>query len=246
MGRLLHKPGSAFRVLRLAVLLFAAGGTVAATLFVAPADALLATLAYAMLWLVYAVVARSTRRAEAQALAALAPPPLPPPPVEPIAEDASDWQDPETGLAGVRDFRATITRELARSRRYGEVNALVLIEVVPVTTPGMGVDTLPSPGPFVARILRKAARETDAIARLDHNHFGVLLAGCNATGCQEFVHRLRTALGRSPYGQTADGHWVFARTRAGWATTEDGIEDVAQYVRTALKDMARRQPELAA
>lgn len=246
MGRRSHKPGSAFRIVRYAVLAVAATGTVAATVAVAPSDPTLAIFAYAVLWLVYAVVARSTRRAEDRALAAVVPPPPPPPPVEPIAEDTSEWQDPETGLPAAREFRSAIARELARSRRYGEINALVLLEVVPAATPDMDTSSLPSPGPFVATILRKASRDTDAIARLDATHFGALLVGCNARGCQEFVHRVRTALGKSPYGQTADGHWVFARSRAGWATTEDDIENMAQYVRAALKDMARRQPDLAA
>ncbi|GAB4322157.1 MAG: hypothetical protein Kow0010_02790 [Dehalococcoidia bacterium] len=233
-------------MVRFAVLALAAMGTIAATVVIAPTDTVLAIFAYAILWLLYALVARSTHRAEQRALDAVAPPPPPPPKVETIAEDTSEWQDPETGLPGVREFRSTISRELARSRRYGEVNALVLLEVAPATTPGMDLDSLPSPGPFVATILRKASRETDAIARLDQTHFGVLLVGCNSQGCQEFVHRVRTALSKSPYGQTSDGHWVFARTRAGWATTDDGIESVAQYVRAALKDMARRQPGLAA
>lgn len=246
MDRLWRRPGGAFRLVRYSVLAVAAAGTIGATVVIAPADPVLAIFAYAVLWLFYGLVARSTHRAEQRALAAVAPPPPPPPKVEEIAKDTSEWQDPETGLPGVREFRSTIARELARSRRYGEVNALVLLEVAPATAPDQPPASVPSPGPFVAAILRRACRETDAIARLDQTHFGVLLVGCNALGCQEFVHRVRTALGKSPYTQTADGHWVFVRSRAGWATTEAPIENVAQYVRLALQDMARRQPSLAA
>lgn len=142
--------------------------------------------------------------------------------------------DAETGLPGAAKFEEILGRQIARDLRYGSTSALALFEVAVaerLTGP------LPSPAPYVARILTEAIRGSDVAARVGATMFAVLLIEAGAEGAAQFTERVRTRIGSSPYGRRADGSALYVRAWAGvapWTPRYTTVEEYAQAAERSL------------
>jgi diguanylate cyclase (GGDEF)-like protein/PAS domain S-box-containing protein len=92
--------------------------------------------------------------------------------------------DPLTGLRNRRLFEHDLRLQVARSHRYGELAALIMLDLDGFTQINdahghkVGDDTLRA----VARALSRRLRETDLVARLGGDEFAVLLPHIEAEG----------------------------------------------------------------
>jgi diguanylate cyclase (GGDEF)-like protein/PAS domain S-box-containing protein len=92
--------------------------------------------------------------------------------------------DPLTGLRNRRLFEYDLQLQLARSRRYGEVAGLIVIDVDDFAEVNdrhgrqIGDETLKA----LARALRRRLRQSDLVARLDGDEFAVLLPHIDREG----------------------------------------------------------------
>ncbi|MBI5948849.1 MAG: diguanylate cyclase [Chloroflexi bacterium] len=161
------------------------------------------------------------------------PAPKPPPPTRLL--------DPETGLPNYHELAATLRREIARARRYGDRSSLAVFEVkVASFKPSAGNPHPPSPARFVAGVLHEQARESDLIARLDTTHFVVFLTECDTTGASLFTERTRTRLSTFVYARNEDGTGIFLRARAGFAAWEPALSEPNLYIQAAFDHMDRQ------
>ena len=104
--------------------------------------------------------------------------------------------DPLTGLRNRRLFEHDLRLQVARSRRYGEEAALMVIDLDDFKTVNdryghrVGDDTLKA----VARALTRRLRETDLVARLGGDEFAVLLPHIDKQGLSTVVGSLSRAV----------------------------------------------------
>ena len=153
-------------------------------------------------------------------------------------QDFGDLEtDPETGLMAAVRFEDCLQKEIARGLRYGSRSALALFEVGLAERPVPG-EPLPSPAKFVAHVLRKAARNSDIVARVSPTLFAVLLVEAQAEGAKQFTERVRTNIGSHPYARRQDGTGLFARAWAGVAPWEPSMDSVGAYAEAAERSLA--------
>ena len=99
--------------------------------------------------------------------------------------------DPLTGLRNRRLFEHDLRLQVARSRRYGEQAALMVIDLDDFKRVNdrhghkVGDDTLKA----VARALTRRLRETDLVARLGGDEFAVLLPHIDRKGLSTVVEQ---------------------------------------------------------
>jgi diguanylate cyclase (GGDEF)-like protein/PAS domain S-box-containing protein len=104
--------------------------------------------------------------------------------------------DPLTGLRNRRLFEHDLRLQVARSRRYGEVAALMVIDLDDFKSVNdryghrVRDDTLKA----VARALTRRLRETDLVARLGGDEFAVLLPHIDKQGLTTVVNSLGRAV----------------------------------------------------
>jgi diguanylate cyclase (GGDEF)-like protein/PAS domain S-box-containing protein len=104
--------------------------------------------------------------------------------------------DPLTGLRNRRLFEHDLRLQVARSRRYGEQAALMVIDLDGFKRVNdqhghtVGDDTLKA----VARALTRRLRETDMVARLGGDEFAVLLPHIDEQGLTTVATSLRRAM----------------------------------------------------
>jgi diguanylate cyclase (GGDEF)-like protein/PAS domain S-box-containing protein len=104
--------------------------------------------------------------------------------------------DPLTGLRNRRLFEHDLRLQVARSRRYGEEAALMVIDLDDFKQvnrrhgQGVGDETLKA----VARALTRRLRETDLVARLGGDEFAVLLPHIDGKGLRTVVTSLSRAV----------------------------------------------------
>ena len=105
-----------------------------------------------------------------------------------------------TGLANRRRFRAALSREVERWRRYGVPCALLLLDIDHLKKIN---DTLGHPAGDlvireVAETLIRASRDNDTAARLGGEEFALLLAGIDDAKAESAANRLRAILAEQP------------------------------------------------
>ena len=160
-------------------------------------------------------------------------------------------QDSLTGLKNRRRFEEELRAELARSHRYGEPGALLMLDVdrfkrVNDTVGHAGGDRVLAD---IAEILRARARETDAIARIGGDEFAVVLPSCGlaearsvATEISEAIRErvaaenglppITASIGIAPFGagQRLSCESVLARAdSAMYAAKESGRDSVQTF-----------------
>jgi diguanylate cyclase (GGDEF)-like protein len=117
---------------------------------------------------------------------------------------AQAQSDELTGLPNLRCFRARLTEELARTRRYATPLCLVLVDLdhLKAINDGHGHEEGSRALGHVAGTLRRAARETDTVARIGGDEFAVLLPHTDLESAVKFCDRVRSWL-RSAEGPGA-------------------------------------------
>ncbi|MEO8538688.1 MAG: hypothetical protein ABI577_03035 [bacterium] len=143
--------------------------------------------------------------------------------------------DPETGLIGAGRFEEIVARQISRDLRYGSTTSLALFEIGVAENSVDG--PIPSPAPFVAKVLTKAVRGADVVARVAPALFAVLLIEADQNGATQFTERARTRIGSSPYARRADGGGLYARAWAAvipWTPELDSVDLYAGAAERAL------------
>lgn len=96
-----------------------------------------------------------------------------------------------TGLLNRRGWEAGISLEAARVRRYGVAVCVLVVEIA------AGISDSPIDDALVSRAaecLRACVRDSDILARIEGNEFGVLALECGATGSEKLGIKLKHAL----------------------------------------------------
>lgn len=124
------------------------------------------------------------------------------PPVQRVegADPAARVIDEETGLGNRLLLMKTLATEVARSKRYGSMSSLAVIE-----TRVVGADAEdPSMAP-VARTLVKQSRMSDGVYRLDLSRFVVVLTETTRQGAEIYLARTLRSVASKPFARTATG-----------------------------------------
>jgi diguanylate cyclase (GGDEF)-like protein/PAS domain S-box-containing protein len=114
--------------------------------------------------------------------------------------------DPLTGVANRRRFLEQLGMELDRGRRFGDVAALLMVDVdnfkaVNDTRGHAAGDAVLQ---HLAELARLCLRRVDLFGRLGGEEFGILLPGTNRAGAVLFAERFRSQVEGSP-AKTAKG-----------------------------------------
>ncbi len=150
--------------------------------------------------------------------------------------------DAETGLPNYHELAATLRREIARAKRYGDRSALAVFDVrVASFKPSNLHPNPPSPARFAAAVLTEQARESDLVARLDTTHFVVFLTECDAAGASLFTDRARTKLSSFVFARNEDGTGIFVRAWAGFAPWDPAFNEPNYYIQAAIDHLERQR-----
>jgi diguanylate cyclase (GGDEF)-like protein len=96
-----------------------------------------------------------------------------------------------TGLLNRRGWEAGIALEAARVRRYGVAVCVLVVDISAGTSDSTIDDALVS---RAAECMRACVRDSDILARIEGNEFGVLALECGATGAEKLGIKLKNAL----------------------------------------------------
>jgi diguanylate cyclase (GGDEF)-like protein len=130
------------------------------------------------------------------------------------------WSDVLTGLLNRRGLEEEMSREEARSRRYGTPVAVALLDIEGLKQVNerhgfTGGDAMLR---AVGTALRSGARDSDIVARIGDDQFVAVLPGAELTGAQVYVDRVR---GAARYAHLPNGSIVPIQLTAGVATREE-------------------------
>jgi diguanylate cyclase (GGDEF)-like protein/PAS domain S-box-containing protein len=155
--------------------------------------------------------------------------------------------DPLTGLRNRRLFEHDLKLQIARSRRYGEVAALMVIDLDGFKQVNdrhghmVGDQALVS----VAKALTRRLRETDLVARLGGDEFAVLLPHIDRTGIDTVVRGLEQVISACTVeaGDTVvhpAASVGFAMIDAATASAEQAVSDADRAMYAAKRAKAGR------
>ena len=146
-------------------------------------------------------------------------------------------RDPVTGLPDAQAFHGRLAEEMARSRRHGLPLALVLIDLdhFEALNVRYGREAGDAALAEAALMLKLQLRETDVVARLGGDTFGLLLPETDAGPALRCATRVRRALEEHPFARV--GHLTASAGVA--AGPRDGVEAVE------LLDLADRSLDIA-
>jgi diguanylate cyclase (GGDEF)-like protein len=150
-----------------------------------------------------------------------------------------EWRDPLTGLEGRLAWERAMREESARLDRYGRSAAVVVAEV-----DGLGrlADRFGSePETRIVRAvgdaLRRQARATDRVARVDDASFYVLMPETDEISAINYVERVRAVCDR-----WLESGAVSLRLSLGWASPQPGGDlGTALHVAHDRLNVERRQ-----
>src|SRR5262245_29768979 len=153
-------------------------------------------------------------------------------------------RDAVTGLPDSRAFHARLKSELDRSRRHGSPLGLVMVDLdrFGALNARHGRDTGDQTLMEVALVLRMTLRESDTLARLGGNRFGVLLPEADVGPAHRCSERLRLALEEHRFARVARvsaSFGVAASPRSGVESLE--LLDAAERALTVAKKAGRRR-----
>jgi diguanylate cyclase (GGDEF)-like protein/PAS domain S-box-containing protein len=108
-----------------------------------------------------------------------------------------DYTDKATGLANLRSFWIRLEEEIKRVRRTKDEMSLMLVhinklnEIRDMHDPKMAEDIVA----VLAQLIRERIREIDIVARIDDEHFGVIMPETVVQGAAAAAKRLIKAIG---------------------------------------------------
>jgi len=150
--------------------------------------------------------------------------------------------DEVTGLLNRRGFEDGLRRSLSRALRYGEVGALILVDLVCLAdvTEAHGAPAGDFMLSAVATMLRGRFREVDYVARLERGRFALLLPVISREDA-----RRRAAMLKSQLVKLAvpwDGHDLAVEVRLGLVHygQRDAAEDLLERVEAELEEREQR------
>jgi diguanylate cyclase (GGDEF)-like protein len=156
-------------------------------------------------------------------------------------------RDAITGLPDSRAFHARLQSELDRSRRHGAPLGLVMVDLdhFGALNGRHGRQAGDEALMEVALVLRLALRESDTLARLGANRFGVLLPEADVAPAHRCSERLRLALEEHRFprvGRVTASFGIAASPRSGVEPLE--LLDAAERALTLAKKGGRRRVQV--
>jgi len=153
-------------------------------------------------------------------------------------------RDAVTGLPDSRAFHARLQAELERARRHGSPLGLVMVDLDRFGSLNArhGRPAGDAALMEVALVMRLTLRESDTLARLGSNRFGVLLPEADAAPAHRCSERLRIALEEHRFprvGRISASFGVAASPRSGVESLE--LLDAAERALTVAKKSGRRR-----
>jgi diguanylate cyclase (GGDEF)-like protein len=153
-------------------------------------------------------------------------------------------RDPITGLPDARAFHARLRNELDRSRRHGLPLGLVMVDLdhFGALNARHGRDAGDTALMETALVLQLALRESDMLARMGANRFGVLLPEADSAPARRCSERLRSAIEGHRFarvGRISATFGVAASPRSGVDALE--LLDAAERALTIAKKAGRRR-----
>jgi diguanylate cyclase (GGDEF)-like protein len=109
-----------------------------------------------------------------------------------------------TGLANHREFYQSLSRELARARRYGHSLSLLMIDVDDFKLVNDRFGHLVGDGVLrqIAGLLRGFVRVNDTVARYGGEEFGIILPEATPAGALMIAERIKAEIGRHRFFET--------------------------------------------
>ena len=137
--------------------------------------------------------------------------------------------DALTGLLNRRTFAAMLTHHVASARRYHREGALVVIDIdrLADVNEAHGTHIGDQVLEMVARTLSERLRETDLIARLDGDEFGVILAELDETAARRITTEIVRTISETPV-EIIGSPSVAVRVSAGLALFSDEPQTAEQ------------------
>jgi diguanylate cyclase (GGDEF)-like protein len=110
------------------------------------------------------------------------------------------FHDPLTGTHNRRSFMQTLTQEVHRVQRTGEVAALLMLDIdhFKRVNDTYGHDAGDDVLKHLVGVLQAGLRRLDMLARLGGEEFAVLLPATQMTGALELAERMRLAVEKNP------------------------------------------------
>ena len=110
------------------------------------------------------------------------------------------FHDPLTGTHNRRSFMQTLTQEVHRVQRTGEVAALLMLDIdhFKRVNDTYGHDAGDDVLKHLVGVLQAGLRRLDMLARLGGEEFAVLLPATQLTGALELAERMRLAVEKNP------------------------------------------------
>ncbi|MCA9823650.1 MAG: diguanylate cyclase [Dehalococcoidia bacterium] len=109
-------------------------------------------------------------------------------------------RDPQTGLPNRQYLIDELTRDVARTGRYGEPLTLAVLEIAGTDRlrAAWGEGVVDRAGRHVAETLRRITRTSDFIARIDDTRFAALLVQCSDEQATAYIDRASLAVANRP------------------------------------------------
>jgi len=110
------------------------------------------------------------------------------------------YRDDETGLPNRQNLIETLGRDISRSIRRSEELTLAVVSISRIDSlrAAWGADIVPRAISHVSGTLLRITRNSDFLARLDEDHFAVLLVGCTDEQAAIFADRATLAVSNRP------------------------------------------------
>lgn len=154
--------------------------------------------------------------------------------------------DEETGLLNRRGFEDGLLRSLARARRYGEVGALMLVDLVNLAD--IVAEHGQAAGSYVltamATVLRGRFREVDYIARIERGRFALLLPVISQEDARRRAAMLKSQIAKQTVSWQGRDLSVEARLGLVHYGQRDAAEDLLERVEAELEERERRVARL--
>jgi len=154
--------------------------------------------------------------------------------------------DEETGLLNRHGFEDGLLRCLARARRYGEVGAMMLVDLINlddiVAEHGQAAGSYALTA--MATVLRGRFREVDYVARIERGRFALLLPVISQEDARRRAAMLKSQIAKQTMSWQSRDLPVEARLGLVHYGQRDAAEDLLERVEAELEERERRVARL--